>query len=86
MEDQYASLKEKLEQHNYPLKYMFKFITEHDHNIALLKPHFEVAEIIIKKSKTGKYTSFSAVVMAVSADEIIEKYKSLSHIKGLMSL
>lgn len=83
--DKYAGLREKLEELSFPTKYMYKFITIEE-KIAELRPYFEDAEISTKRSSKGKYISFSAIVMALSADQIIEKYKSLDHIQGLMSL
>ena len=83
--DDYKGLREKLENQDFPSKYMYKFITSLD-KIPDLKPHFQDAEINTKSSTKGKYVSFTAVVMAISADQIIDKYKSLSHIEGLMSL
>lgn len=64
---------------------MYKFITSEE-KIAELKPYFQKAEISTKASSKGKYISFTAVDMAISAEHIIDKYKSLSHIQGLMSL
>ena len=83
--DKYKGLKEKLSKQEFPCKYMFKFITSKT-KLDELKPYFKDAEIQTKPSSKGTYVSFTAVVMAVSADEIIERYKSLSHIEGLISL
>ncbi|MBL56747.1 MAG: DUF493 domain-containing protein [Flavobacteriales bacterium] len=83
--DKYEGLRKKLAEQKFPCKYMFKFITLEE-NLAELKPYFEDAEVKTKPSSKGKYISLTAVIMALSADEIIDRYKSLSHIKGLISL
>jgi len=83
--DQYEGLREKLKKQNFPCKYMFKFITSQD-NISELKTYFKDAEVKTKPSSKGKYVSFTAVIMTLNADQIIDRYKSLSHIQGLISL
>lgn len=83
--DKYEGLRKKLAEQKFPCKYMFKFITLEE-NLAELKPYFEDAEVKTKPSSKGKYISLTAVIMALSADQIIDRYKSLSHIKGLISL
>ena len=83
--DNYEGLRKELEEAGFPVKYMYKFITS-EANISLLRPFFGNADITTKRSSKGKYISFSAIEIALSADEIINKYKSLSHIKGLISL
>jgi putative lipoic acid-binding regulatory protein len=86
MPDQYDSLKIKLEEEStFPMKYLFKFIVPKD-KVQEVMPHFETADISTKKSKTGKYVSVSALVMAFSSDDIISKYKSLGNIEGMISL
>ena len=64
---------------------MFKFISSKE-KLDELKPYFNDAEIKTKPSSKGTYVSFTAVVVAVTADDIIQRYKSLSHIEGLISL
>ncbi len=82
----YDSLKEKLEEsHEFPIKYMFKFIVLKE-KVQDVLPFFETAEISTKKSKTGKYISVSATIVAFSSDDIIQKYISLNHIEGIISL
>ncbi|MAS51655.1 MAG: DUF493 domain-containing protein [Flavobacteriales bacterium] len=83
--DKYKGLKEKLSKQEFPCKYMFKFIITQA-KLVELNPYFKDAQIKTKPSSKGTYISFTAVVIAVSADEIIERYKSLSHIEGLISL
>ena len=75
--DNYEGLRKELEESGFPMKYMYKFITS-EANIALLRPFFEDADIATKRSSKGKYVSFSAIEIALNADQIINKYKSLS--------
>lgn len=82
----YDSFKKKLEEEQeFPTKYMFKFIVQKE-KVQDILPFFETAEISTKKSKTGKYISVSAVIVAFNPDDIIDKYKSLSHLEGIISL
>jgi putative lipoic acid-binding regulatory protein len=83
--DKYKGLRDKLQEENFPCKYMFKFITSED-KLSELKPYFKDAEIKTKPSSKGKYISFTAIVMALNTNQIIDRYKSLSHIDGLISL
>ena len=64
---------------------MFKFITSKE-KLSELKPYFQDAEIRIKPSRKGTYVSFTALEIMLSPEEIIKRYKSLSHIQGLISL
>ncbi len=83
--DKYEGLREKLSKQEFPCKYMFKFITSKE-NLPQLMPFFEDAEIRTKPSSKGTYISFTAVVIMISAEEIIQRYKSLAHVDGLISL
>lgn len=85
MEEQYDGLRQKLAEQSFPITYMYKFIALED-KVSELKPYFEDAEIKTKASSKGKYVSFTAVEVAISPEQIIDKYKSLAHIKGLISL
>jgi len=85
VEDEYEGLRKELDEKGFPMKYMYKFITS-EANISLLRPFFEDADITTKRSSKGKYISFSATEIALNSNDIINKYKSLSHIKGLISL
>ena len=44
------------------------------------------AVIKSQKSKTGKYTSVSISVQMKDPDHVIEKYKEMSTIEGIISL
>jgi putative lipoic acid-binding regulatory protein len=78
-----------LENEEYPLLYFFKFIIPNDElKLAKLKDKFnsEDAEITTKNSKTGKYISLSIKEVMLSSDQIIETYKSVGEIEGVISL
>lgn len=88
MDERLRSLKEKLDQQEWPAVYMFKFIVPSDnHKIALVEALFgEEAIVDLRSSKNGKYTSISAKEMMLSTDHIIQKYEEASKIEGLIAL
>ena len=69
----------------WPDYYEFKFIIKADdkHLILVHLGGFQVTE---KPSGKGNYISISARKLMKSADEIIEVYKVMSGIKGVISL
>ena len=89
-EEKYQSLKEKLDQsHRWPSRYMFKFICPNEEKtIEKVKEKFdsEKFEFRSKPSKTGKFISLTFVGEMKDSDEVIEKYKSLENIEGLIAL
>ena len=85
----YESLRKKLEeQTEFPSVYLFKFIVpSQNRSIALAEALFdEQAQVSLRASKTGKYTSISAKEMMLSADAVILRYKKAMEIEGLMAL
>lgn len=88
--DFYDRLKIELDNSNqWPAEYLFKFIVPTlDTNIAFVENEFNNLGAIIKttQSKTAKFTSISVDVTMRSSDEIIQKYKAVSVIKGIVSL
>ncbi|HRH11860.1 MAG TPA: DUF493 family protein [Bacteroidia bacterium] len=88
-EEELENFKQKLiESTVFPSVYMYKFIVESSNrNIALVENLFgEEADIHIKESGNGKYTSITAKQVEVNADEIILVYKKALEIKGIMFL
>lgn len=88
MEDfdkKFEKLKEQLELQEWPNVYMFKFITVKE-KVSEIKPLFKDGEISTKESSKGNYVSVSVKMMMFSADHIIERYRSVSHLKGVISL
>ena len=86
----YERLKVELDNSNtWPAEYLFKFIVPSvGKNVSEVEDAFNCMGAVIKttKSKTGKFTSISVDVTVKDADEIIEKYQELAHIKGIVSL
>ena len=89
-EDFYASLKEKLEAiHQFPQDYLFKFIVTNE-NIK----HTEIYRVFDdikftlnnKESKHGKYTSLNINAFVLNADQVINIYKEVGKIPGVMML
>ncbi|MGB3947743.1 MAG: DUF493 family protein [Bacteroidia bacterium] len=87
--EQYDKLRELLNKNeNWPLVYMFKFIIPADnHKIALIESKFsDEATITHKESSSGKYFSITVKEVMLSADAIINKYKEMNDIEGLITL
>ncbi len=84
----YKGLREQLEQLEWPGIYMYKFIFKGDNRkIALIEKEFDNdAQIDLKTSSTGKYVSITVKEKATSVDEIIQKYKTVSEIEGVLML
>ena len=86
----YKKLKVSLETTTkFPSEYMFKFIVPTDEEkVDKIKSIFNYPGVIIntKSSKTGKYKSLTILVIMNSADEIIEKYKEVAVVEGVISL
>ena len=86
----YTKLKAQLDDTtNFPADYMYKFIVPTDENqeeeVHSLFNN-QGAVIKTKKSKTGKYISVSIVLKIESANKVIEYYKKVEKIKGIISL
>lgn len=82
----YVKFKELLEEkYDFPCKYKFKFVVPSDQRdeITSLFPAKTITE---KQSRTGKYTSFTIDMDVLSADHVIDTYKSCSQIKNLIML
>ncbi len=88
-DEQFEKLREQLnKEKEWPTIYMFKFIIPADNRkIALVEAKFSDEAIITQKeSSTGKYISITIKEAMLSADSIIEKYKEMEGIEGLISL
>jgi len=77
----------KLDQHYaWPALYMFKFIVPADQQDELRKLfplHITTTE---KKSGKGNYVSLTYQMMMPSSESVIEVYKKVSTIKGIVAL
>jgi hypothetical protein len=75
--------------HDWPSVYMFKFIVPSDNEkIAKVEALFNsnTAEIRLRPSKNGKYTSITAKEVMVDADHVLKCYEDASQIEGLIAL
>lgn len=74
--------------HNWPDVYMFKFVLPKDQaKIDELLSHFtEKADITQRESSTGKYISVTIKEVMLSTDAVVERYRSINNIEGLLSL
>ncbi|MFA5573894.1 MAG: DUF493 family protein [Brumimicrobium sp.] len=88
MPKRFESLKTQLEQQEWPNVYLFKFIVPSDNQtIAKVASMFEeTADIQIRASSGGNYTSISVKEIMMNAESIIEKYIHASKIKGVITI
>ena len=86
--DDYQSLREKLELQDWPAVYMYKFIFKGENKkIALIEREFDdAAEIDIKSSTTGKYVSITVKENITNPEDIIDRYKAVAKIEGVIML
>ena len=78
-----------IETTEFPTKYMYKFIIpSEDHKFKQIENIFDNLGAVInsKPSKTGKYISLTILVNMKSPDDIIEKYKEVPKVEGVISL
>ncbi len=89
-EEFYRRLKEQLQESaSWPSNYLYKFIVPTEAGkINQVHQIFDNtgAVIELKKSKNGKYTSISITVNLKDPDAVIQKYKEVGGIKGVISL
>lgn len=89
-EEFYSRLKNQLaESTPWPSNYLYKFIVPTDiDKIKQIQDIFDNTGAVIesKKSKKGKYTSVSVTVNLKNPDEVIEKYKEVGKVEGVISL
>ena len=89
-EEFYERLKKQLtESSSWPSKYLYKFIVpSNKEKIVSIVEIFNTLNAIIdsKQSKKGSYTSISITATMKNPDAVIEKYKEVSMIDGVISL
>ncbi len=88
-DEQFEKLRVQLaKEKDWPTIYMFKFIVQADNRkIALVESKFsDEATISQKESANGKYISITIKEVMLDADSIIEKYKEMEGIEGLIAL
>ena len=86
----YKRLKEQLQEStSWPSNYLYKFIVPTAAEcIGRIHEIFDNTGAVIetKQSKKGKYTSISITVNLKNPDEVIEKYKEVGKVEGVISL
>ncbi len=86
----YDRLRNQLEQDtNWPSEYLFKFIVPSSlEKIAEITAIFDKqkADITMRDSSKGTYTSFSIRTQMESPDAVISKYLEVSKVEGVISL
>jgi len=89
-EEFYTRLKEELSNTSiWPSEYLYKFIVPSENDkIKQVEDAFNEMGAVISthQSKTGKYTSISINVTMKNPDSVIEKYKEVATIEGIISL
>lgn len=89
-EEFYGRLKEELLINtSWPADYLYKFIVPTDKDkITQIQKIFDNTGAVIesKKSRKGKYTSLSIMVNLKNPDEVIQKYKEVGEVDGVISL
>lgn len=89
-EDFYSKLKKSLDETTkFPSEYLFKFIIPNDKNkLKQIEDIFNYGGAVIntRPSKTGKYVSISINIEMKSSSHIIEKYKEVGQVEGVISL
>ncbi|MBT9189501.1 DUF493 family protein [Zobellia russellii] len=86
----YKRLREQLgESTTWPSNYLYKFIVQSiPEKVDQIHEIFDNtgAVIELKESKNGKYTSVSITVNMKNPDAVIEKYKEVGKVEGVISL
>lgn len=83
------SLKEILRKDfSWPSVYMFKLIIPADHRtFALVRRLFpDEARVFLRNSESGKYIIITVKELMLSADEVIERYRKVLEIDGVIML
>ncbi|MEA1787135.1 DUF493 family protein [Arenibacter sp. GZD96] len=89
-EEFYKRLKIQLaESSTWPSNYLYKFIVPSEaEKIKQIQTIFDNTGAVIetKKSKNGTYTSISVTVNCKDPDAVIQNYKEVGEVKGVISL
>lgn len=72
----------------WPQVYMFKFIvTNNNRDYAILRHIFNEESLFShRNSKNGKYISITVKEMMIDAAEVMDRYRQVSEIEGIMAL
>lgn len=87
-DDIFAKLRAQLEEQSWPGVYFFKFIVPSDNEkISKVNALFDdTAEITMKPSTNGKFTSVSIKTVMLSVESILDVYRRAGKIEGIISL
>ncbi|KAA2223775.1 DUF493 domain-containing protein (plasmid) [Chryseobacterium panacisoli] len=89
-EDFYKSLKDKLEgHHDFPEDYLFKFIIPTDQSkLTEIYRVFDGIKFTLgnRESKNGKYTACNINAFVLDADQVVNIYKEVAKIEGVILL
>jgi uncharacterized protein len=85
-EESLRSLKIKLDEcHQWPCRFMFKFIAPQD-KINQLMALFAETPFSTRSSKNARFISLTVELEMQSSDEVIEVYRRAGEIDGVMAL
>lgn len=83
----FDNFREKLDKHYaWPALYMFKFIVPADHQEELRRLFPLHVASTEKRSGKGNYVSLTYQMMMPSSESVIQVYKKVSVIKGIVAL
>ncbi|MDG1063142.1 MAG: DUF493 family protein [Flavobacteriaceae bacterium] len=89
-QDFYNRLTDQLKKDTkWPAPYLYKFIVpSDDHKVEAIKTIFAPlsAKITVKVSSKGNYSSVSVAVVMDSPDSVVQKYREVSKVEGVISL
>jgi uncharacterized protein len=82
------SLKAKLNEQSWPAVYFFKFIVPSENEkVSIIHSLFDdTAEINMRDSSSGKFTSISIKTVMLDVESILEIYRKASKVEGIVSL
>jgi len=82
------TLKEKLNEQTWPAVYFFKFIVPSENEkISMVHSLFDdTADIKMRNSSSGKFTSIGIKTVMMDSESILEVYRKVSKIEGIISL
>lgn len=88
MSDPFDTLKQRLQELDWPSVYYFKFICPSDEEtVAKVTALFSAdTDLNIRPSKKGNYMSISAKEVMVTPEAVINIYEKSAKIKGVISL
>ena len=73
------------EQNEWPQEYVFKFIVPHE-GVDDVKSAIGADDFTLRESSKGTYVSVTAKMLMASSEDVVEVYKSVRGIDGVISL